>query len=88
MKKELYPNLKKLKIPIHKYVPQDKLSFCYIKIIELNERLKKAKLSIKKFDELFGTQTCCDKGLYAWDVEAVLENMINKKLTGSQLNWD
>lgn len=40
------------------------------------------------FCEHFGTQTCPIGGLFAWDVEAVLERMVTGKLTGSQLDWD
>lgn len=40
------------------------------------------------FSRLFGHQTQCDLGPYAWDVEAVLERMVTSRRTGSQLLWD
>ena len=50
-----------------------------------------------RFSDLFGIQTCpligsqetgYKRGLYPWDVEAVLERMASGRLTGSQLIWD
>lgn len=53
---------------------------------ELERVLTKSQL--KKFDELFGCQTCGENGMYVYDVEAVLERMMSGKVTGTQLYWD
>ncbi len=42
----------------------------------------------KIFDDYYGVQTRISEGMYAWDVEAVLERMTSKRLTGTQLLWD
>lgn len=55
---------------------------------DLKKGLAKNKIDRKKFSALFGVQTCPIGGVYAHDAEAVLQRMINKKLTGSQLYWD
>jgi hypothetical protein len=81
---EQAPNLYKLKVPIY----CDAGAIPYVKWRELNAALKKNKLSKKKFSQLFGSQTMSGNGPYYYDVEAVLERMINKKLTGTQLLWD
>lgn len=49
---------------------------------------KKGKRWANRFDRLFGVQTVCAQGLFAWDVEAVLERMASGRRTGSQLLWD
>jgi len=54
----------------------------------LDKALNKNGINRDKFSELFGIQTCYDKGLYPWDVEPVLERMMSGKLTGTQLHWD
>ena len=78
------PNLYKLKIPIY----CDAGEIPYVKWRELNVALKKNKLSKKKFGQIFGCQTMSGNGPYYYDVEAVLERMINGKLTGTQLFLD
>lgn len=82
--KELYPRLKQLGIPIR----EDNGGPPGINGAQLDLALKKANLSIEKFSELFGCQTCGSNGMYPWDVEAVLERMMSGKLTGTQLLWD
>jgi hypothetical protein len=59
----------------------------YISRDDLHKALK-TKEKQKKFHDLFGIQTCLDKGPYAWDVESVLERMSSGTRTGSQLIWD
>lgn len=85
MKNE-YPRIKALGIPI---LNGNVLSSDVDDVLPKKER--------KIFSKLFGIQTCpmikLDNGeevcgLYAWDVEAVLERMKSGKLTGSQLFWD
>ena len=75
-----YPNIVKLGIPITKDGN--------VKFKDLRNGLKRHKLSAKIFDNYFGVQTASGEGPYADDVEAVLNRMINKKLTGTQLFWD
>ena len=53
--------------------------------MDLLKGLKDAKLSQNDFHKFFGCQTCYVDGPYPWDVEAVLERMINKHLAGTQL---
>lgn len=61
----------------------------YVPRKELREALEAKGEAFKaKFHDLFGVQTCCLEGPYAWDVEAVLERMSTGKLSGSQLHWD
>lgn len=74
-----YPLLTKLGVKI------EKEPVAHIKRAELIAKLAKHKIDLEKFDEYFGVQTCFIDGPYPWDVEAVLERMINKKLTGTQL---
>jgi hypothetical protein len=54
----------------------------------LDERLKESGVDKRRFDKLFGVQTCLERGPYPWDVEAVLERMFSGKLVGTQLFWD
>ena len=53
----------------------------------LMKQLKVHNIS-KQFGKLFGIQTVCVTGPYAWDVEAVLTHIYAKKLIGSQLIMD
>ena len=86
MKNAEYPNLAKLGIKVYKK------PVSHIRILELEKALKKHNLSKEKFNEYFGVQTCpvvpLWRAIYPWDAEAVLERMINNKLTGTQLFWD
>jgi len=75
---KLYPKIYKLGCTV------DRKPVDHIKWKALNTALKKAKI-MKKFSELFGVQTCLIDGPYAWDVEAVLVRIYDKKLTGTQL---
>ena len=53
-----------------------------------NNKFLAKKKNRELFGNLFGIQTCHVKGMYPWDVEAVLELMINGKRIGSQAVWD
>lgn len=75
---KLYPRIHRLQCAVARD-PVD-----HVKWKDLNTALKKAKI-MKKFNELFGIQTCLIDGPYAWDVEAVLVRIYDKKLTGTQL---
>lgn len=55
---------------------------------DLLNGLVKAKLSQDTFHKFFGCQTCYAAGPYPWDVEAVLQRMMNGRLTGTQLYPD
>ena len=77
-----YPNIIKLKIKIYSRPTP------HIKHADLAEGLKNGGLDRQVFSNYFGVQTCSEHGLYPHDVEAVLERMINKRLTGTQLFWD
>jgi len=81
--KEKYPWIKKLGLTI---VADDKNSIPGIKGEDLESKLTPAQL--KKFDELFGCQTCGANGAYVYDVEAVLERMFTGKITRTQKFWD
>ena len=89
--KKLYPRIYQLGINV--YTDQ----IYHVINEDLEPALDKAGLSREKFSEYFGCQTCplikVEKGkyysgLYPWDVEAVIERMISKKMTGTQLMWD
>lgn len=71
---EAYPHLKQLGIAIH---PEP---YPYVKSEDLDAALKKAGLSVEKFNELFGAQTCIViDGVgqpYPWDCELVLKQML------------
>ena len=82
-----YPRLEKLGVKINME------PFPHVRNEELNDALKKAGMSVEKFSEYFGVQTClmCDDGtagLYPWDCESTLERLISGKLTGTQLWMD
>lgn len=83
-----YPNLTQIgaKIYYDKPIP-------YLDGKEFVKLLRKKKISIKKFNEYFGSQTCFaldngNAGLYVYDVEAVLERMKTGRLIGTQKLWD
>jgi len=81
---EDYPRLKQLGVPLVRSngMPDG------VDNQALNNALEKAGLSVAKFGDLFGCQTCGPNGMYPWDVEAVLERMMSGKKTGTQLHWD
>jgi hypothetical protein len=85
----MYPRIDKLGVPVHHNERYDAVD-CE----ELDDALKKkGDKYLARFGELFGVQTAPvldngKMGLYASDVEAVLERMESGKLTGSQLDWD
>lgn len=58
----------------------------YVKWEDIRKALNKPQL--KLFGKYFGIQTCDSRGPFPWDVEAVLERIVSKKLTGTQLDWD
>lgn len=80
-----YPQLTALNIPIS-YTPAPS-NLAYIDRKVLKKALTKLKIT-RQFKKYFGIQTALKDGLYAWDVEAVLERIYNNKLIGSQLDWD
>ena len=82
--KKLYPRCSEYKLPINYTNSAHTVSLAEMK--KLYKR--KGPKFTKRFAKLFGVQTCNEYGLYAWDVEAVLERMESGKLTGTQLDWD
>lgn len=81
--KSKYPRLDQLGVEVHKY-----LDCSYVDGTELATALMLNKINVAQFHEYFGVQTCCEKGPYPWDVEAVLERMMSGRLTGTQLIMD
>lgn len=80
MKTTAYPRCRALGLRVRNgYVPFSDLS---------RIARKKGKQWSDRFDRLFGVQTVCADGMYAWDVEAVLERMASGRRTGTQLLWD
>jgi hypothetical protein len=79
---DLYPRINQLGVRIYK------TPVAHVRSKELHAKLKRAGLDGDRFSDLFGVQTCYEKGPYPWDVEAVLERMMSGKLTGTQLLWD
>lgn len=81
-----YKRLDELGIPVYGD------GVAYVKVDELEAALTEHGMSVEKFNEMFGVQTCplidgkC--ALYPWDTEAVLERMLSGRLTGTQLWWD
>jgi hypothetical protein len=76
-----YPCIKKLGVKIYND------PYPHVKWTELHLKLEELDI-VKKFNEFYGCQTCCEGGPYAHDVEAVLERIKTGKLTGTQLFWD
>lgn len=84
-KKSEYPRIDQLGLKInmlHDNVPPGILES------DLTVALNKHGMDREEFGRLFGVQTMGSNGMYAWDVEAVLERMISGTLTGSQYYWD
>lgn len=77
--------IKKHKIPIQLYTEGEDLTIC--PRLELHARLEELGIT-EQFGEYFGIQTMMDKGPFASDVEAVLQRIYNKKLTGTQRLMD
>lgn len=77
------PNLYKLKVPIY----CDAGSIPYVKWKELYSQLRKHKINVNKFTKLFGCQTMSGNGPYFYNVEEILDQMINKKKP-NPLTWD
>ena len=80
-----YPRLEELGVGI---IPGDDDSPPGVNWLELQLAMSRADLSIQKFCDYYGVQTCGANGMYPWDVESVLERMVSGKKTGSQLVWD
>ena len=83
MLKNLYPRCKQFGIKV-----ADADDCSVVPISELNRVFSPGTPKAEQFNRLFGVQTCPVGGMYAWDVEAVLERMTSGKLTGTQLDWD
>jgi len=85
-KKNFYPRLKEIGVKVYLE------PIAHVKTVELNEGLNRTGLSIDKFNQFFGCQTCpVVDGVgetYPWDVESVLERMMSGRLSGTQLFWD
>lgn len=81
-----YKRLAELKIPVKKTVDASPIE--YVEVDSIISALIRNSMSVDKFNELFGSQTCIPEGLYPWDVEAVLERMMSGALTGTQLMPD
>jgi hypothetical protein len=77
-----YKWIEKFGLKVHKEQTVD-----YVKWDELKKLMKKHKMT-KQFNKMFGVQTCLASGPYAWDVEAVLTNIMENRLIGSQLLMD
>lgn len=84
----MYKNLNKIKAKIY-----DNKEIDYIDNVEFELVLLRNNINKEEFNEKFGCQTCFllengHIGMYAYDVEAVLELILNKKKTGTQLYLD
>lgn len=82
-----YPRCDQLGIPVH-----SNEHVAYVWPEDVDQALDGDEMSYRRFNELFGVQTCPvidgKHALYPWDTEAVLERMISGELTGTQLFWD
>lgn len=76
--KLIYPRIYSMGIPIN--------NGC-IKWTDIQPKLEKLGISNRLY-ERFGVQTQAMEGLFASDVEVVLERIMSGKLTGTQLLWD
>jgi len=82
-KKEQYPRIKQLGLTI---ITKNPSAIPGIDFKELKEKLTPKQL--EQFGKFYGCQTCGENGGYAYDIEAVLERMFSKRLTGTQLFMD
>jgi hypothetical protein len=85
--KNPYPRISELKIKVYNKPIDHVISG------DVQVALLRNGLSVEKFHEFFGVQTCLlredgKRGLYSWDVESVLERMMSGKLIGTQKDWD
>ena len=79
---KMYPLLVKLGVIIHRR------PVAHVKLADLMFALKQHKINQELFHKYFGIQTCPIEGLFPSDCESVLERIINKRLTGTQLCFD
>jgi hypothetical protein len=80
-----YPLIKKYKIPTELYPGEANLVICPWD--DLRGQLEALGIA-SQFSAYFGIQTTMDKGPFASDVEAVLNRIYKKKVTGTQLHMD
>lgn len=84
IKKEEYPRLAELHIPVR--TTQDDTK--YVLWEDVHRAMRAHHMDGERFSELYGCQTQISAGPYAWDVEDVLERMMSGKLQGTQLVMD
>ena len=83
MKNE-YPRLKELHIPVRK----NQHDTPYVLWEDVHRAMVAHHMRGETFSELYGCQTQIGEGPYPHDVEAVLERMMSRRRTGTQLIMD
>ena len=78
-----YPRCKEFGLPI-----TEAHGIAVVTPADLVKVFPKGSKKARQFSAFYGIQTSLVEGLYAWDVESVLERMVTGKLTGTQLDWD
>ena len=66
-----HPELSRIKCRVH----TSPHGYAYVRPLELRVALGAARISVKRFNDAFGMQTCPEEGYYASDVDVVLRRM-------------